>query len=203
MSGILSISYKKNGIPIECAEFLKNRILRNNLLKFTEKEYSQENINFWLAVDRWIKETKIANNGDINGSYLQKAVLIYYQYIEEINISDVSKKEIEKNFKTKNITINFFDNCIEDINKIIVTDIIPRFLNSDNWKEIESKKRSDTEIFMSPLYYSLEGRKKVGYLRSLFSNPPNSRNGSPRSSTKDSSGTLSILSTSPKSDIEE
>ncbi|XP_043942738.1 regulator of G-protein signaling 21-like [Protopterus annectens] len=107
---------------------------------FLKSEFSEENIDFWLACEDF-KKTKAP---DIISS---KAQQIYTDFIEvnapkEINIDFNTRDTISKNISEP--TINCFDNAQKSIYSLMVKDSFPRFLKSDVYQELMQKSQTKT-----------------------------------------------------------
>eukprot|EP00062_Callorhinchus_milii_P010885 gi/632956298/ref/XP_007893888.1/ PREDICTED: regulator of G-protein signaling 21 [Callorhinchus milii] len=113
---------------------------------FLKKEFSDENIDFWLACEDY-KKTKSATK------LASKAKKIYSEFIKsnapkEINIDFVTREAITRNIGTP--THSSFDMAQEVIYSLMAKDCYPRFLRSDTYLELlKSSGCSSSEITQS------------------------------------------------------
>ncbi|XP_067893829.1 regulator of G-protein signaling 21-like [Heterodontus francisci] len=106
---------------------------------FLRKEFSEENIDFWLACEAYKKiksPTKLAS----------EAKKIYSQFIKveapkEINIDFTTREDITKNISEP--THSSFDLAQKVIYSLMAKDCYPRFLRSDSYLELVNKTDND------------------------------------------------------------
>ncbi|NWW22925.1 RGS21 protein, partial [Falcunculus frontatus] len=102
---------------------------------FLKSEFSEENVEFWLACEDFKKtksSTKIAS----------KARKIYSDFIQadapkEINIDFHTKNDISENISEP--TLSCFDAAQRSIYSLMAKDSFPRFLRSEVYKELVKK----------------------------------------------------------------
>ncbi|NXA61975.1 RGS21 protein, partial [Mohoua ochrocephala] len=102
---------------------------------FLKSEFSEENVEFWLACEDFKKtksSTKIAS----------KAQKIYSDFIradapKEINIDFHTKNNISENISEP--TLSCFDAAQRSIYSLMAKDSFPRFLRSEVYKELVKK----------------------------------------------------------------
>ncbi|XP_066048070.1 regulator of G-protein signaling 21 isoform X1 [Chamaea fasciata] len=102
---------------------------------FLKSEFSEENVEFWLACEDFKKtksSTKIAS----------KAQKIYSDFIQadapkEINIDFHTKNDISQNISEP--TLSCFDAAQNSIYCLMAKDSFPRFLRSEVYKELVKK----------------------------------------------------------------
>ncbi|XP_019386116.1 PREDICTED: regulator of G-protein signaling 21 [Crocodylus porosus] len=106
---------------------------------FLKSEFSEENIEFWLACEDFKKtksSVKIAS----------KAQKIYSEFIgadapKEINIDFTTRDHISQNISEP--TINCFDEAQRLIYNLMAKDSFPRFLKSESYKELVNKQQQN------------------------------------------------------------
>ncbi|KAM6327595.1 regulator of G-protein signaling 21 [Podargus strigoides] len=105
---------------------------------FLKSEFSEENVEFWLACEDFKKTkstTKIAS----------KAQKIYSDFIQddapkEINIDFHTKTHISQNISEP--TLSCFDDAQKLIYSLMAKDSFPRFLRSEAYKELVKKQQN-------------------------------------------------------------
>ncbi|NXI49288.1 RGS21 protein, partial [Chloroceryle aenea] len=105
---------------------------------FLKSEFSEENVDFWLACEdfkRTKSPTKIAS----------KAQKIYSDFIQvdapkEINIDFHTKTDISQNILEP--TLSCFDDAQRLIYSLMAKDSFPRFLRSEAYKELVEKQQN-------------------------------------------------------------
>uniref|UniRef100_A0A670Z0N3 Regulator of G protein signaling 21 n=1 Tax=Pseudonaja textilis TaxID=8673 RepID=A0A670Z0N3_PSETE len=103
---------------------------------FLKSEFSEENIEFWLACED-LKKTKSA------AKIASKAQRIYSEFIQadapqEINIDFNTRDRIMQAISKP--TLNCFDDAQKLIYNLMVKDSFPRFLKSEAYKELVNKE---------------------------------------------------------------
>ncbi|XP_063796378.1 regulator of G-protein signaling 21 [Pseudophryne corroboree] len=106
---------------------------------FLKSEFSDENIEFWLACEDF-KKTKTSSQLAL------KANKIYCEYIKtesprEVNIDHKTRDIISQ--KIIHPTTNCFDDAQELISCLMAKDSFPRFLRSEHYKELVKKQQSN------------------------------------------------------------
>ncbi|XP_074246276.1 regulator of G-protein signaling 21 [Saimiri boliviensis] len=104
---------------------------------FLKSEFSEENVEFWLACEDFKKTTnaeKIAS----------KAKMIYSEFIEadapkEINIDFSTRDLISKNIAEP--TVKCFDEAQKLIYSLMAKDSFPRFLKSEIYKKLVNRQQ--------------------------------------------------------------
>ncbi|XP_068098212.1 regulator of G-protein signaling 21 [Hyperolius riggenbachi] len=128
---------------MECYENMTKLLTNKDGLtafrEFLKSEFSDENIEFWLACEDF-KKTKISSQ------LAGKANKIYCEYIKteaprEVNIDHKTRDLISQ--KMSQPTINCFDDAQELILCLMAKDSFPRFLKSDHYKELTKKQESN------------------------------------------------------------
>ncbi|XP_048353454.1 regulator of G-protein signaling 21-like [Sphaerodactylus townsendi] len=108
---------------------------------FLKSEFSEENIEFWLACKDF-KKTKSA------AKIASKAQKIYTDFIQtdapkEINIDFSTRDQITQNISEPNLQ------CFDDAQKLIyglmTKDCFPRFLKSEAYKELINKQQNGNQ----------------------------------------------------------
>ncbi|XP_027569171.1 regulator of G-protein signaling 21 [Pipra filicauda] len=102
---------------------------------FLKSEFSEENVEFWLACEDF-KKTKSPTK------ITSKAQKIYSDFIQadapkEINIDFHTKNDISQNISEP--TLSCFDNAQRLIYSLMAKDSFPRFLRSEVYKELVKK----------------------------------------------------------------
>ncbi|XP_069824055.1 regulator of G-protein signaling 21-like [Dendropsophus ebraccatus] len=106
---------------------------------FLKSEFSDENIEFWLACEDF-KRTKTPSQ------LATKANKIYCEFIKaeaprEVNIDHRTRDLISK--KISQPTVNCFDDAQELIKCLMAKDSFPRFLRSEQYKELVKKQQEN------------------------------------------------------------
>ncbi|XP_073500199.1 regulator of G-protein signaling 21 [Phyllobates terribilis] len=106
---------------------------------FLKSEFSDENIEFWLACEDF-KKTKTS------GQLVIKANKIYCEYIKteaprEVNIDHKTRELIAQ--KISQPTVNCFDDAQQLIICLMAKDSFPRFLRSEHYKELVKKQQNN------------------------------------------------------------
>ncbi|NXM50289.1 RGS21 protein, partial [Gymnorhina tibicen] len=102
---------------------------------FLKSEFSEENVEFWLACEDF-KKTKSSTK------MASKARKIYSDFIQadapkEVNIDFHTKNNISENISEP--TLSCFDAAQRSIYSLMAKDSFPRFLRSDVYKELVKK----------------------------------------------------------------
>ncbi|NWQ76582.1 RGS21 protein, partial [Columbina picui] len=105
---------------------------------FLKSEFSEENVEFWLACEDF-KKTKSATKIAL------KAQKIYSDFIQadapkEINIDFQTKNHIAQNMSEP--TLSCFDDAQRLIYSLMAKDSFPRFLRSEEYKELVKKQQN-------------------------------------------------------------
>uniref|UniRef100_A0A667YCD9 Regulator of G protein signaling 18 n=1 Tax=Myripristis murdjan TaxID=586833 RepID=A0A667YCD9_9TELE len=140
-----------NNISLEAAlkwsesfeELLKHSDGVETFSQFLRTEFSEENIEFWLACEEYKtidSETKL----------LSKAKYIYAVFIEsdapkEVNIDYSTKMDIQKNISHP--TKSCFEAAQVKVYSLMKKDCYPRFLASDIYLRITKKKAPGATMF--------------------------------------------------------
>ncbi|XP_074207552.1 regulator of G-protein signaling 21 [Camelus bactrianus] len=104
---------------------------------FLKSEFSEENVEFWLACEDF-KKTECAEK------IASKARMIYSEFIEadapkEINIDFSTRDLISKNISEP--TLKCFDEAQKLIYSLMAKDSFPRFLKSEIYKQLVNSKQ--------------------------------------------------------------
>ncbi|EDO34351.1 predicted protein [Nematostella vectensis] len=113
------------------SELLKDPLGRKYFTRFLEKEFSAENLAFWLACER-LKATPIKQ-------VPEKAQEIYTEYLSEhstspINVDCKTHEEVEMNLEKPGRYM--FDAAQDHIFQLMKSDSYSRFLRSELYKEL-------------------------------------------------------------------
>ncbi|NWX07222.1 RGS21 protein, partial [Caloenas nicobarica] len=105
---------------------------------FLKSEFSEENVEFWLACEDF-KKTRSATKIAL------KAQKIYSDFIQadapkEINIDFHTKNHIAQNMSEP--TLSCFDDAQRLIYSLMAKDSFPRFLRSEEYKELVKKQQN-------------------------------------------------------------
>ncbi|XP_015273722.1 PREDICTED: regulator of G-protein signaling 21-like [Gekko japonicus] len=108
---------------------------------FLKSEFSEENIEFWLACEDF-KKTKSA------AKIASKAQKIYSDFIQadapkEINIDFNTRDRITQNISEP--SLQCFDNAQRLIYSLMAKDCFPRFLKSEAYKELVNKQQNGNQ----------------------------------------------------------
>ncbi|XP_013913079.1 PREDICTED: regulator of G-protein signaling 21-like [Thamnophis sirtalis] len=103
---------------------------------FLKSEFSEENIEFWLACEDF-RKTKLA------ATIASKAQRIYSEFIQadaprEINIDFNTRDRITQAISKP--TLSCFDDAQQLIYTLMAKDSFPRFLKSEAYKELVNKE---------------------------------------------------------------
>ncbi|XP_053324628.1 regulator of G-protein signaling 21 [Spea bombifrons] len=106
---------------------------------FLKSEFSDENIEFWLACED-LKKTKTSTQIAL------KANNIYCEFIKteaprEVNIDHKTRDIISQNISQP--TSNCFDDAQKLILCLMAKDSFPRFLRSENYKDLIKKQQQN------------------------------------------------------------
>jgi hypothetical protein len=125
--------------PPTLEEVLRQDYSINYFIRFVKKEYSVENVFFWLDVEVF---KRLERKDDI----VLQARNIYNKYINTesqlpINLDVEEKREIARimddpEHNIEQITAQFFDNAQQHIFLMMKENSFPRFLKSDEYKEL-------------------------------------------------------------------
>ena len=104
---------------------LHDRNLRNNLILFCEKEYSSENIEFWLATEAY-------RELDVLETRKEKASQIFIRFIgssalQEVNIPAKMRTQLLARVKKGSYGVELFHEAQEEIFHLLRKDTLPRF----------------------------------------------------------------------------
>ncbi|XP_070797160.1 regulator of G-protein signaling 21 [Pituophis catenifer annectens] len=115
---------------------------------FLKSEFSEENIEFWLACEDF-KKTKSA------AKVASKAQRIYSEFIQadapqEINIDFNTRDRIMEAILKP--TLNCFDDAQKLIYSLMVKDSFPRFLKSEAYKELANKELKRSQKRWLPFF---------------------------------------------------
>eukprot|EP00058_Branchiostoma_floridae_P024594 XP_002610084.1 hypothetical protein BRAFLDRAFT_89884 [Branchiostoma floridae] len=146
-------------------ELLTDLAGREQFLKFLEKEFSAENLRFWLACD----ELYAVPLKDVESAVQE----IYSEFLapgcpSPINVDSKCQAIANKNMEKPNRYT--FDACMEHIYNLMKSDSYRRFIRSQQYKDlIQTKKKSgagsDKQWSLVPA--ALGGRNLVAKLPSL------------------------------------
>nr|XP_028587848.1 regulator of G-protein signaling 21 [Podarcis muralis] len=108
---------------------------------FLKSEFSEENIEFWLACEDF-KKTKSA------AKIASKAKKIYSEFIQtdapkEINIDFNTRDHITQTISEP--TLQCFDDAQSLIYSLMAKDSFPRFLKSEAYKELTKKQQNGNQ----------------------------------------------------------
>ncbi|KAM6415412.1 regulator of G-protein signaling 21 [Rhynochetos jubatus] len=108
---------------------------------FLKSEFSEENVEFWLACEDF-KKTKSSSK------IASKAQKIYSDFIQadapkEINIDFHTKDHISQNISEP--TLSCFDDAQRLIYSLMAKDSFPRFLRSEEYKELVKKQQNGNQ----------------------------------------------------------
>ncbi|XP_006007574.1 regulator of G-protein signaling 18 [Latimeria chalumnae] len=110
---------------------------------FLKTEYSQENIEFWLACEEY-KKTKST------GKLASKAKKIYLEFIEAEALKEVNLDFLTKEITKENIlhpTLSSFDLAQTKIYNLMEKDSYPRFLKSNIYLDLIRQTQSSNIPF--------------------------------------------------------
>uniref|UniRef100_F6ZHI6 Regulator of G protein signaling 21 n=1 Tax=Ornithorhynchus anatinus TaxID=9258 RepID=F6ZHI6_ORNAN len=105
---------------------------------FLKSEFSEENVEFWLACEDF-KKTKSAEK------IISKAKMIYSEFIQadapkEINIDFSTRDLISRNISEP--TLRCFDDAQRLIYSLMAKDSFPRFLKSEIYKKLINSRQN-------------------------------------------------------------
>nr|XP_020646144.1 regulator of G-protein signaling 21 [Pogona vitticeps] len=120
---------------------LANKDGLNAFRTFLKSEFSEENIEFWLACEDF-KKTKSA------AKIASKAQKIYSEFIQadapkEINIDFCTRDHITQTISEP--TLQCFDDAQRLIYSLMAKDSFPRFLKSEAYKELVNKQQNGNQ----------------------------------------------------------
>ncbi|CAG8797819.1 14716_t:CDS:2, partial [Racocetra fulgida] len=133
---------------------LSNLLALNYFQKFSIREFSVENLLFWLDIELFA-----AGTCDIEDNYFedQQSVIIHAKYIYltyigsnaplQVNLSDEIRKDITWPLEDDCIVErNMFDEAQEAVYQLMKGHSFTRFEQSPEWKECENIKMTDREM---------------------------------------------------------
>uniref|UniRef100_A0A667ZU54 Regulator of G protein signaling 1 n=1 Tax=Myripristis murdjan TaxID=586833 RepID=A0A667ZU54_9TELE len=105
---------------------------------FLQSEFSEENIDFWLACEDFRKNTSPDDVG-------WKAVEIYQRFLHptacrEINVDHHIREKIKNSLEEP--SLSHFDEAQRHVYQLMERDSCPRFLRSDTYLSLRSKTRT-------------------------------------------------------------
>ncbi|XP_026179213.1 regulator of G-protein signaling 21-like isoform X2 [Mastacembelus armatus] len=105
---------------------------------FLQSEFSEENIEFWLACEEFRSNTP-------QDKLRWKAQEIYQEFIQpaasrEINVDHHIREKIKKSLE--NPSLSCFDEAQKQVYLLMERDSCPRFLNSDAYLSLKHKSRT-------------------------------------------------------------
>ncbi|KAM9324479.1 regulator of G-protein signaling 21 [Gastrophryne carolinensis] len=128
---------------MECYEsvgkLLANKDGLSAFRDFLKSEFSDENIEFWLACEDF-KKTKISSQ------LADKANKIFCEYVQaeaprEVNIDHKTRELISKRLSQP--TVNCFDDAQDLVLHLMAKDSFPRFLRSEQYKGLVKKQQNN------------------------------------------------------------
>ncbi|XP_033635583.1 regulator of G-protein signaling 7-like isoform X3 [Asterias rubens] len=130
---------KKWGFSFD--DLLKDPLGRDQFARFLAKEFSQENLRFWIACQE-LKATAISK-------VPAKAQEIYNEFLSEsshspINVDSKVREVTRKNMKGAGRYT--FDSAQDHIYTLMRSDSYPRFLKSDQYKELLNPKKKTKSL---------------------------------------------------------
>jgi len=160
-SSLRSVKHNQKEIQDSETRFqavLSNTLALNYFQKFAIKEYSVENLLFWLDVELFAA----GNSCDIEDNYFeeqQTAVIharyIYYTYINsdaplQVNISDEIRRDINWPIDDDDdVERNMFDEAQEAVYQLMKGYTFIGFESSSEWQECTRRKRLDPKEYQS------------------------------------------------------
>ncbi|XP_013872237.1 regulator of G-protein signaling 21 isoform X2 [Austrofundulus limnaeus] len=119
-------------------KLLKDKRYLEAFRSFLQSEFSEENIEFWLACEDF-KST--GSSEDLSW----KAKKIYEEFISsaacrEINVDHQTKEKIQNSLEKPSRSC--FDEAQKQVYLLMLRDSCPRFLNSDAYLTLKHKSRS-------------------------------------------------------------
>ncbi|KPP73565.1 hypothetical protein Z043_107338, partial [Scleropages formosus] len=105
---------------------------------FLKSEFSEENIEFWMACEEYKKTTS-------QEDLATKAKMIYDQYVDvdsprEVNLDSATREETRRNLKEPNLFS--FDEAQKKIFTLMEKDSYRRFLSSKLFLDVAEQPRS-------------------------------------------------------------
>ncbi|KAM4641535.1 regulator of G-protein signaling 21 [Discoglossus pictus] len=134
-----------SGDDMECFETMEKLLAHEDGLAafraFLKSEFSDENIEFWLACEE-LKKAKTSSQIAL------KANQIYCEFIQteaprEVNIDHKTRDTISRNISEPTSTC--FDDAQQLILCLMTKDSFPRFLRSEYYKELLKKQQQDQQ----------------------------------------------------------
>ncbi|XP_061540175.1 regulator of G-protein signaling 21-like [Phycodurus eques] len=117
---------------------LQNKVYLAAFHSYLQSEFSDENIQFWLACENF-RATASRDN------LQSKAGRIYKEFIQpsackEINVDHYIKQKIKKSLEKPGLTC--FDEAQKHVYLLMERDSCPRFLQSDAYLRLKQKSRT-------------------------------------------------------------
>ncbi|XP_067368695.1 regulator of G-protein signaling 21 isoform X1 [Channa argus] len=123
---------------MDLKKLLKDKKYLEAFRTFLQSEYSEENIDFWLACE----DFKSTNSpADLR----RKAEAIYQEFIQptacrEINVDHHIREKIRKSLEKPSLSC--FDEAQKHVYLLMESDSCPRFLQSDAFLRLRNKSRT-------------------------------------------------------------
>ncbi|KAM4738474.1 regulator of G-protein signaling 21-like [Anableps anableps] len=127
-------------LDLSLEKLLRNKKYRAAFRSFLESEFSEENIDFWLACEDFR-----STSNDLKW----RAEKIYEEFIRpatcrEINVDHSVREKIQESLKKP--TRCCFDEAQKHVYLLMLRDSCPRFLHSDAYLSLKSKSRTQWYI---------------------------------------------------------
>ncbi|XP_026091775.1 regulator of G-protein signaling 21-like [Carassius auratus] len=120
------------------ADLLENRDYLDAFRSFLQSEFSEENIEFWLACREYKRMTS-------SGKLSNKAADIYKEFLhpmaqKEVNIDHHTREKIKRSLVKPDLTC--FDEAEMHIYRLMEKDSCPRFLKSEAYQNLRNATRN-------------------------------------------------------------
>lgn len=114
---------------------LENELACEYLLKYLEKTHSEENLQFWKAVQRY-KSKKVSES-----HRLEEATLIFYNYLRpgakhEISIQGQIRNWVSEQLKHPDPSRKLFDDAVNICVSVMENTTWPEFVNSPHFQKL-------------------------------------------------------------------
>jgi hypothetical protein len=125
---LISLSHFHDGLRSKLSIILEESILCAALEEFLRIEHSADNLSFLLQIkDQNISPLQIYNEFCLD------------QSPKSLFLSQKTKNALRKAAESNQMTKEDFSSAASEIGKLIAQDSLPRFLESDIFKDIEAK----------------------------------------------------------------
>jgi hypothetical protein len=155
-------------VQLTSQQILKNLAIKKHFLEFCDKQHNSENILFLEEISVFKAMSPYSKR------LLSKSKQIIEKFIDPvdgvqiqpINIDGNTTNTIKSNIIDEKVTLELFNQAVKEIETIVNTSIIPKFLNSDIFRD-----KVDPLIKLSITYYRETSDEVLASAARVISNP--------------------------------